>query len=558
MLINKKLGEILVDAGEITQDQLDFALQEQKKGSKRLGEVLIDLGFITETNLLRTLEKQFNVPYITFGNHDIMKDAIDKVPIFLAERYTLLPLRKEGNKLTVVMNDPTNFYAIDDVRMITGCEIQIVLGERQEIINGINNSYGVSGRIGDAIGKLEDNTTEGRVLATVVEGQDDAPIIKIVNSIIEQAIRDRASDIHIEAQAGETRARFRIDGVLRNVASFPSSSHNAIISRIKIMANMDIAERRVPQDGRIDIKDSGRNIDLRISTLPTILGEKVVMRILDKGTTLIHLDKLGFSENNLKMFRDVYSYSHGIVLVTGPTGSGKSTTLYATLSELNNSTKNIITVEEPVEYTMVGINQVNVNNKAGLTFASGLRSILRQDPNIIMVGEIRDEETARISINAALTGHLVLSTLHTNDAAGAITRLVDMGIEPFLVVSSLKGIVAQRLARCICPECKEEYVPDAISTERQYMGIGPEDPIKLYRGKGCKSCEFTGYSGRLAIHEVLTVVPEMKELILNGASDIEIFRAGEKVGAVSMKKDGIQKALEGKTTIEELMRVAYS
>ena len=556
----KRLGEILMDAGELTQEQLDYALKEQKKGKKRLGEVLVDLKFLTERKILKTLEKQLSVPYVFLSDFEIMPEAISAVPIFLAERYTLVPIKKEGNRLTIAMNDPTNFYAIDDVRMVSGCDVAVVISEKKEITTAINNYYGVKGRIGDAVGKLNQEAVNQRANAVrmVEEENDDAPVIKIINSIIEQAIRDKASDIHIEPQDDETRVRFRVDGVLAQAATFPIASHAALVSRVKIMASMDIAEKRVPQDGRISVSQGDNSIDLRVSTLPTVLGEKIVMRILDKATQLVKLDHLGFAEKNMELFKHLYSTSYGIVLVTGPTGSGKSTTLYATLQELNDPTKNIITVEDPVEYMMQGVNQVAVNTKAGLTFANGLRSILRQDPNIIMVGEIRDIETAQIAINAALTGHLVFSTLHTNDAAGAITRLLDMGVEPFLVVSSLRGVVAQRLVRKICTHCKEEYVPEAVSPERAYMGLGPDEPVKLYRGKGCPQCNFTGYAGRMAIHEVLPFIPEMKELIMKGAPDNKIFDAGRKIGVTSMKEDGIRKALEGKTSINELLRVAYT
>ena len=561
----KRLGEILVDAGELTHDQLNFALTEQKKdGKKRLGEILIDLKFMTERQILKTLEKQLSVPYVFLGDFEIMPEAVAAVPIFLAERYTLVPIKKEGARLTVAMNDPTNFYAIDDVRMVTGCDVAVVIAEKQEIINAINNYYGIKGRAGDAMGKLVQETKiqqeqqQENANLVVENDNEDAPVIKIINSIIEQGIKDKASDIHIEPEATETRVRYRIDGVLHKAASFPLASHGALVSRVKIMANLDIAEKRVPQDGRIKISRGNSEIDLRISTLPTILGEKIVMRILDKGASMIKLSQLGFSEANMKIFKHLYSASYGIVLVTGPTGSGKSTTLYSVLSEINDPSKNIITVEDPVEYTMSGVNQVAVNVKAGLTFANGLRSILRQDPNVIMVGEIRDVETAQIAINAALTGHLVFSTLHTNDAAGAIIRLIDMGVEPFLIVSSLRGVLAQRLVRCICPYCKEEYELPFHDSAREYLGLEPEAPIKLFRGKGCSRCSFTGYSGRMAIHEVLPFTDEMQAMVMHGATDSEIFAAARKAGTTSMKEDGIQKVLSGKTTVSELLRVAYT
>ena len=550
----KRLGEILIESQEISQEQLDNALAKQKTVDKRLGEILIDLGYITERKMLKTLEKQLAVPYIFLSDLEIMPEAIASVPIFLAERYNLVPIKKDGQRLTIAMNDPTNFYAIDDVRMVSGCDISLVLAERQDIANAINHFYGVSGRVGGAVNML--NSEQFAPVVQKVEEQDsDAPVIKIVNSIIEQAVRERASDIHIEPEDDETRVRFRVDGVLRSAITLPRASIAAIVSRVKIMAEMDIAEKRVPQDGRINIEVNGRSIDLRISTLPTIVGEKVVMRILDKNLSSVAIEDLKFSEENLRIYKGLYSSPHGIVLMTGPTGSGKSTTLYSTLTELNSIEKNIITVEDPVEYRVAGINQVPVNNKAGLTFATGLRSILRQDPNIVMVGEIRDVETARISIHAALTGHLVFSTLHTNDSAGAITRLIDMGVEPFLVASALRGVVAQRLVRCICPNCKKEYL--AAPEERAYLGLSDhEGEVKLYQGEGCGKCNFTGYTGRMALHEVLPIVPEMKNLILKNGSETEIFAIARKYGTTSVKEDGIAKVLQGKTTLSELLRVA--
>lgn len=552
----KRLGEILVETGSITHTQLEHALNEQKSSGRRLGETLVSLGYLTERQILKTLENQLSIKYVTLGEEKIEKEAIAAVPLFLAERYNVLPVRKEGARLFVAMSDPTNFYAIDDVRMVSGLEVLPLLAESKDISMAINNNYGVQGRVESAVSKLkEDEVTS--VAHDVEDTIDNAPIISIVNSLIQQAVRDRASDIHIEPQEDNLRVRFRVDGVMREVISFPKNTQAPILSRIKIMADMDIAEKRLPQDGRINILERGHQIDIRVSTLPTILGEKVVMRILDKSAMTIALNELGFSEKNMELYNNMITKSYGCVLVTGPTGSGKSTTLYSTLMHVNSPTKNIITVEDPVEYRILGVNQVAVNNKAGLTFANGLRTILRQDPNIIMVGEVRDRETAEITINAALTGHLVFSTLHTNDSAGAITRLLDMGVEPFLVVSSVRGIIAQRLVRLICPHCKKEYVPDAYSNERLYLGIGQNEPIKLWKGEGCARCNFTGYRGRMAIHEVLPIHEEMKAMIMNGVADNLIFETGRKYGTTSMKEDGIAKVMQGVTTVSELLRVAY-
>lgn len=558
MVVRKRrLGEILIDSGAINQKQLEHALNEQKSSGKRLGETLVTLGYLTEKQILSTLEQQLGIKYVNLSEEKIEREAIAAVPLFLAERYNVVPVRKEDTRLYLAMSDPTNFYAIDDVRMVSGLEVWPLLAEAKDISLAINNNYGVQGRVESAVSKLKEDDAGKTSVQDVEDKIDNAPIISIVNSLIQQAVRDRASDIHIEPQEDNLRVRFRVDGVMREIISFPKNTHAPILSRIKIMGDMDIAEKRLPQDGRINIQEKGRQIDIRVSTLPTILGEKVVMRILDKSAMTIALDELGFSDKNFELYKDMITKSYGCVLVTGPTGSGKSTTLYSTLMHVNAPTKNIITVEDPVEYRIGGVNQVAVNNKAGLTFASGLRTILRQDPNIIMVGEVRDKETAEITINAALTGHLVFSTLHTNDSAGAITRLLDMGVEPFLVVSSVRGVIAQRLVRLICPHCKMEYTPEPYSDERLYIGIGRDEPVKLWKGEGCSRCNFTGYTGRMAIHEVLPIHEEMKAMIMNHVADNLVFEAGRKYGTTSMKEDGIEKVMQGKTTVSELLRVAY-
>ena len=558
MVVRKRrLGEILIDSGAINQKQLEHALNEQKSSGKRLGETLVTLGYLTEKQILSTLEQQLGIKYVNLSEEKIEREAIAAVPLFLAERYNVVPVRKEDTRLYLAMSDPTNFYAIDDVRMVSGLEVWPFLAEAKDISLAINNNYGMQGRVESAVSKLKEDDAGKASVQDVEDKIDNAPIISIVNSLIQQAVRDRASDIHIEPQEDNLRVRFRVDGVMREIISFPKNTHAPILSRIKIMGDMDIAEKRLPQDGRINIQEKGRQIDIRVSTLPTILGEKVVMRILDKSAMTIALDELGFSDKNFELYKDMITKSYGCVLVTGPTGSGKSTTLYSTLMHVNAPTKNIITVEDPVEYRITGVNQVAVNNKAGLTFASGLRTILRQDPNIIMVGEVRDKETAEITINAALTGHLVFSTLHTNDSAGAITRLLDMGVEPFLVVSSVRGVIAQRLVRLICPHCKMEYTPEPYSDERLYLGIGRDEPVKLWKGEGCSRCNFTGYTGRMAIHEVLPIHEEMKAMIMNHVADNLVFEAGRKYGTTSMKEDGIEKVMQGKTTVSELLRVAY-
>jgi type IV pilus assembly protein PilB len=551
----KRLGDLLIEAGLINQEKLEKALDIQKKTGERLGKVLLNLGYISETSMIEVLELQLGVSHVVLAEMTIDQEVAAIIPVAIAERYQVIPIKKEGKKLTLAMADPTNFYAIDDVRMVSGCEIVPVIATEREVMRSISRTYGVSDLVEKAVNKLR---PEDMGENTEVQTAEDAPIIAIVNSIFSQAVRERASYIHIEPQDKNLRVRFRVDGVLREMSVFTRDIYAAIISRIKIMASMDIAEKRVPQDGRIKINEAGRDIDIRVSTLPTIVGEKVVMRILDKKAVILDINRLGFSPNNLKIFKNLYIQSYGMILVTGPTGSGKSTTLYSTLAEVNTPEKNIITVEDPVEYRMAGINQVQVNHKAGLDFASALRSILRQDPNIVMLGEIRDGETADIAIRAALTGHLVLSTLHTNDAPGAITRLIDMGVEPFLVASAVLGTLAQRLVRVICPECKESYVPAPDSIERSFIGVGSEQRVVLYRGRGCSNCNHSGYRGRMSINEVMPVNTEVRELTNRRASTDEIRAAAVKIGMTSMQSDGINKALQGFTTIQEVMRVAYT
>ncbi|TWH48295.1 GspE/PulE family protein [Sporomusa sp. KB1] len=551
----KHLGDLLIEANYLRPEQLEQAVRVQKKTGERLEKVLINLGYITEANMIEVLEFQLGVPYVNMVAMDVAHEIAATIPVSLAERYKVIPIKKEGRKLTLAMADPTNFFAIDDVRMASGCEVEPVIAAEREIMRAINQSYGVQDLVEKAVNKLKADESD-RIAE--VQLTDDAPIVSIVNSIISQAIKERASDIHIEPQEKLLRVRFRVDGVLREVVTFPRHTHAAIISRIKIMSELDIAEKRLPQDGRIKVQEFGRDIDLRVSTLPTITGEKIVLRILDKNSIICDIKGLGFAPQNLTRYRKLYSQSYGMILVTGPTGSGKTTTLYSTLTEISTPSKNVITVEEPVEYRLDGVNQVQINHKAGLNFANGLRSILRQDPNVVMVGEIRDAETADIAIRAALTGHLVFSTLHTNDAPGAITRLIDMGIEPFLVASSVLGIVAQRLVRVICPECKQQYVPEVGSPEWQFLGSDSGREIVLYRGAGCSCCSHTGYFGRMAIHEVMSVGSAVREAINRQVSNDMLATLAAKEGMISMREDGISKAYNGLTTVSEVMRVAYA
>lgn len=551
----KRLGDLLIETGLITQQQLMKALEMQKKSGNRLGKVLSDLNYVSENAMIQVLEFQLGVPHVDLSNQSIPPEIAALIPVALAERHQIIPIKKNGKKITLAMVDPTNFFAIDDIRMVSGCEVEPVIATEKDVLRAIREAYGVQELVDKAINQMRPDDIQ---LGNTMQTADDAPIISLVNSFISQAIKDVASDIHIEPQDKTLRVRFRIDGMLQEIGSFPRDIHAAIVARIKIISEMDIAEKRIPQDGRIKVREAGRDVDVRVSTLPTIMGEKVVMRLLDQNAVILDLDKLGFSAKNKADYHRLYTQSYGMILVTGPTGSGKTTTLYSSLLAVNTHEKNIITLEDPVEYRLPGINQVQVNPKTGLTFASGLRSILRQDPNVVLVGEIRDGETADIAIRASLTGHVVFSTLHTNDAAGTITRLIDMDVEPFLVASSVLGVVAQRLVRVICKDCKESYTPPPESLERVFLNLSPEAPLTLYRGKGCSYCNNKGYRGRMAIHEVMTITSKIREAISNKASSDEIASIASKEGMITMRQDGIEKALAGLTEIREVMRVAYS
>ncbi len=545
-----RLGQILIEKGFINNDQLSFALQKQKLTGQRLGKILIDGGFVSEQVIIDLLEQQLSIPQVHLDIVDIPTDTVKIIPEAAARKYTCLAFKKEGNVLSVAMADPLNLFAIDDLMVITQHEIQSYFAVSEDIKRLINKHYGFS----------HDSNNDGTEydIAEIKMKADQAPVIKYVNNLFAQAIKLRASDIHIEPQEDELRVRFRVDGVLQVISPPAKDLQRLIIPRVKLMSNMNIAEKRLPQDGRIEVTINEKSVDLRVSSLPTIDGEKVVIRVLDKSMFLIDLHELGFSDENLAKFTNLIRHPFGMLLVTGPTGCGKTSTLYAALSQLNTHEKNIITVEDPVEYRLKGVNQVQINPKAGLTFASGLRSILRQDPNIVMVGEIRDTETADIAIRAALTGHLVLTTLHTNDAAGAVTRLIDMGIEPFLVSSSVIGVMAQRLVRKICEECKEPYVAGPDDPERSFYNVPPGERLVFYMGKGCNRCNRTGYSGRTAIHEILVMDNKIKELV-NSKSSSEVISAHAMAnGMKTLQQDGLEKALKGITTFQEVMKVAYN
>ncbi|MGB9552961.1 MAG: type II secretion system ATPase GspE [bacterium] len=566
MASRKRIGEILVELGYLTQEQLNKALEvvQATKSSRDhsrelIGKVLINMGLINEEQLAQAIAQQWNIPFVNLDNVNLSLEIARTVPEDVCRRYKLIPVGKEGEKLFIAMADPLDVYAIDHVRLITGLVVEPRVATESSIQAAIDKIFGVEKSVKEALEQIDDLPglqalpEEEIAVEELQEIADQAPIVRLVNLIITQAVRERATDIHIEPRKSDIAVRYRVDGLLHNARLVPKHLHPAITSRIKIMSGMNIAERRIPQDGRTPLNVDGKEIDLRVSTLPTIFGEKVVMRILDKSSTLLSLSQLGFQHEAQVVFERIINQPYGMILITGPTGSGKTTTLYAVLRQLNSPEKNLITVEDPVEYQLTGVNQVQINPKANLTFANSLRSILRQDPDIIMVGEIRDSETAEIAINAALTGHLVLSTLHTNDAPSAITRLVDMGIEPFLIASSLIGVTAQRLVRKICPHCKVEYTPHVDSLS--FLDLEMPKNVKLYRGQGCDKCQGKGYMGRTALQEVMVVDESIKTLILERASSSMIKEQARKNGMRTLLEDGWAKALEGITTVEEVLRV---
>jgi len=552
----KKLGNLLIDAGIISREQLEQALQLQKNTGKKVGEILVEQGLVQEKEIVEVLEFQLGIPHMDLDKHFIDPDISNLISEDLARRHLLIPVKVKEGRLVIAMADPLNIFAIDDVKIATGMDVEVVIATSKDILSAIDQYYGKK-NVEQAIEEFKkefdfDNITE--VDEKTLSEINNAPVVKLVNSIIRQAIRSKASDIHIEPFEHHVRVRFRIDGELQEIMSPAKSTHAAIVTRIKIMGKMDIAEKRVPQDGRYEAVIDGKEVDLRISSLPTVYGEKIVIRILQRDSTMLTRKQLGFTQHNMKKLDDIIKSPNGIILVTGPTGSGKSTTLYALLRELNTPNKNLITVEDPVEYRIEGINQVPVNNKAGMTFASALRSILRQDPDIIMIGEIRDTETAEIAVRASITGHLVLSTMHTNDTASTVSRLIDMGIEPYLVSSSVVGIIAQRLVKRICEGCKTDYKP--TPEEKEMLGLDKD--ITLHKGTGCSACGGTGYKGRIAVHEIMTITKELRALINKGASVDEIREAAEKQGMLTLQENCRQLIVDGISTIEEMLRVAYS
>ena len=565
----KPLGQILLEKGLINQGQLDEALRMQKSTTEPIGRILVDLNYVQERDVLRAQAEQLGIPLLELDRVSVDEDVAKTIPQSLVQRYNAVPIKRTGNRLTVAMVDPSNVFALDDIRLITGYEIDPMLAAAGDISSLL--------RQGDSMASHDELTTALNALGTgTVEEvdiggagvdedvdrtaalEDEAPIIRIVNVVIQQAIKDKGSDIHIEPDRRGVRIRYRIDGVLHEVMNVPKYVHAPLISRVKIMADMNIAERRIPQDGRIHVRVEGQEYDLRVSSLPTVFGEKIVMRILDQSSIMIGLNKLGMLPETQAELESVIVQPNGMILSTGPTGSGKTTTQYSILNKINSVDRNILTIEDPVEYQLRGLNQVAVHRKAGLTFANAMRSFLRQDPDIIMVGEIRDLETAETAIQASLTGHLVLSTLHTNDAPSAITRLMDMGVEPFLIASSIIAICAQRLGRRICLNCKEPYTPPMDALKRVGFPLEGVDEIVFHRGRGCEQCRHTGYKGRQGLYELMIVNEEIQDLTVRRVPLSEIKNAALANGMKTLKMDGFEKVRAGLTTIEEVMRVVFT
>jgi type IV pilus assembly protein PilB len=569
-----KLGELLIKAKLITPDNLVEALKEQKASGGKLGECLVKLGIISEEDITETLSAQFGVPSINLSHFEIDPNVLKLVPADVARKYNILPVNKTGATLTIAMADPTNVFAMDDIKFMTGYNVEPVVASEIALQSAIDKNYGASHALelkkvmeemstvdsGDtSLEVMEEQAEQEAIdLEKLVEEGEEAPVVRLVNIILTDAIKRGASDIHIEPYEKEYRVRYRIDGILYEVMNPPPKLKEAIASRVKILARLDIAEKRLPQDGRIKIKmklaGKIKELDYRVSVLPTLFGEKIVCRLLDKDNLMLDMTKLGFEKASLIVFEKAILRPWGMVLVTGPTGSGKTNTLYSALSRINTPETNIMTAEDPVEFNLPGVNQCQMRDAIGLNFAAALRSFLRQDPNIILVGEIRDFETAEIAVKAALTGHLVLSTLHTNDAPSTINRLMNMGIEPYLVATSCVLIAAQRLIRRVCANCKQpaEVPPQVLVS----LGFSPEEAksTAVFKGKGCERCNGTGYKGRVALVEVLEISDEIKEMILSGSSSLEIKRKGLEEGMISLRKSGLQKIRDGMTTPEEVLR----
>ena len=566
MTLAKKLGELLVDAGLISADQLAKALAYQKANKKRIGEIIVDLKMASEMDIVQTLSFELGVDSLDLSKAVVDPMAIQLIPEKLARKFTLLPISVDGKVLTVAMLDPLDFEALDDVRFATGYKVKPVATTRTELIHAIDIHYSASDSIAEIL--VKDLSKEKSEVEVVVEkeGSDAAtlrkesetpPVIRMVNLMISDAVKSRASDLHMEPQERRLLIRNRVDGLLNNVMELPKWIQGSIVSRVKIMARMDIAEKRTPQDGRVKLRVDGKEIDLRISVLPTQYGEKVVMRLLDTKAAALPLSELGFTAEELKKISVLISKTQGVILITGPTGSGKSSTLYGIITQLKSEHVNIITLEDPIEFEIEGVSQVMIDERVGLTFANGLRSILRQDPNVVMVGEMRDRETAEIAMQASLTGHVVLSTLHTNDSVASIVRLMNLGIQPYLIASSINGVIAQRLVRVICRNCKEQYVPSTEDLLNIRMKDTETAPFNVYRGKGCDNCKNSGYSGRTGIYEVFPMSARIKEMIASKASEGEIRQTAIAEGMKTLGENALEKVRMGITTLEEIRRVVF-
>jgi type IV pilus assembly protein PilB len=548
-----RLGRILVEAGVITEEQLKAALAET--GDRSLAAVLAEEGLASETKIAQTVAESMGLAFVDLPAFDVDPTAVALLPLDLARRHNVLPIRIQDDELVVAMADPANIFAIDDLRIVTGYDVRPVVAVESDLVAAIDRFASMQSNVEEMVGDVEDLTAEAARAEEEEATDEEAPVAKIMNHIITEAIRQNAGDIYIEPGETELRVRYRIDGVCQEIMKAPRKLHRQLISRLKITAGMDIAEKRIPQDGRFGVVLDGKSVDFRVAVLPTVNGEMSVLRLLRKDAIMMSLEDLGFLEQPMQRIMEAITKPYGALLVTGPTGSGKSTTLYAAINKTADPKVNLITVEDPVEYRLEGLSQVQVNEKAGLTFAAALRSILRQDPDIVMVGEIRDKETATIAIEAALTGHLVLSTLHTNDAPSALTRLTEMGVEPFLSASAVNCVLAQRLARRLCPECKEPYTPELEALDRIGFPHEPGKAPQLYRAVGCKKCANIGYKGRMGIHEVMVVTEEIERACVNHASGDEIARIAIEQGMKTLRDDGFEKVRMGLTSIEEVMRV---
>jgi type IV pilus assembly protein PilB len=566
----ERIGELFLRKGLITQDQLYNALEKQKQlgGHKPVGDLLVSMGVVTERDRVQTLGEHWGVGYADLTDFVPDPTVCQLITQDLARRYKVLPLEIVGNRLKLAMKNPLDIFATDEIRLITGKEVDPIMATEEDILHAIGEGYRMGGEMMDNVLRdFQDDVSldakrpdDDISLEELQELSSEAPVVRLANMIIARAIAEKASDIHLEPTRECLKVRYRIDGILLDGLVVPKKAQASLTSRIKIMAEMDIAEKRVPQDGRISAIVENKAFDFRVSTLPAVFGEKIVMRVLDKTNISVGLHRLGLLPHTFEMFESMLMRTYGIILVTGPTGSGKSTTLYSCLSKVNSGEKNILTIEDPVEYEMAGITQVGVNKKAGMTFAAGLKSMLRQDPDIIMVGEMRDQETAMIAIEAALTGHLVFSTLHTNDAPAAVARLMDMGVEPFLIASATVGVMAQRLLRKVCDKCKQPYEPPRDAIKRLGMNLDEIDRSKVtfYRGRGCEHCKNSGYKGRVGCYELMPVTDKVRELILAHASAYAIREAAIEAGMKSLKEDAMEKILLGMTTLEESLRVIYA